>query len=206
MDRQSVPNQHHENDLKISDRRLFNRDGSSRDPARLGQPVVEPAKPSLVTQLEEELKHKDALLLDAKQAYRDKLTEFDRFRSRIERDAKQTAERDLERLLADLLEIVDLVDATVANESSLDRSSLAMIQNQLCRWLQKHDVLAFDPVGKPYDPTTAEALDTVDVPDPAQHGLVAKVYKTGYLLKDRLLRAAVVQVGRSPNTSNTEGA
>ena len=191
-----------EPEIKISDRRLFHADGSSRNSNDLKSDLSDHAlKPTQLAQLETELKKRDDLLAEAKQAYRDKLTEFDRFRARVERAAKQDADRHIAQLLLELLDVADLVDSAIKNDPAAQapQSSLRVIQESLQRWFARHDVTSFELTGQAYDPSLAEAIDTVDVESPEAADKVLKVFKSGYRYQDRLLRAAVVQVSRYPS-------
>ncbi|KAI0647266.1 GrpE-domain-containing protein [Trametes meyenii] len=66
-------------------------------------------------------------------------------------------------------------------------------QRLLLHTLFKHHVKPFDPLGEKFDPNLHEALYQVPIPD-KEPGSVFDVQKVGYMIKDRVLRAAQVGV------------
>ncbi|KAH9180550.1 GrpE-domain-containing protein [Lactarius sanguifluus] len=73
-----------------------------------------------------------------------------------------------------------------------------MTQRLLLQTLFKYHVKPFDPTGDKFDPNRHEALYQAPVPD-KEPGSVIDCQKTGYTIKDRVLRAA--QVGVAQETS-----
>lgn len=66
-------------------------------------------------------------------------------------------------------------------------------QRLLLNTLFKHHVKPYDPVGEKFDPNLHEALYQVPIPG-KEGGTVFDCQKTGYMIKDRVLRAAQVGV------------
>jgi molecular chaperone GrpE len=77
-------------------------------------------------------------------------------------------------------------------------TGVEMTQRQLLQTLFKYKVKPFDPTGDKFDPNLHEALYQGPVPG-MEPGLVIECQKPGYMIKDRVLRAA--QVGVSQETS-----
>jgi molecular chaperone GrpE len=63
----------------------------------------------------------------------------------------------------------------------------------LLQTLAKYGVKPFDPTGDTFDPNKHEALYSVPVPG-KKSGEVLECQKVGYMIKDRVLRAAQVGV------------
>lgn len=61
----------------------------------------------------------------------------------------------------------------------------------------KFDIRLIDPLGEPFDPNVHNALFEMPNPD-MEDGVVGMVQQTGYVLKERILRAAAVGVVRNP--------
>jgi molecular chaperone GrpE len=68
-----------------------------------------------------------------------------------------------------------------------------MTHRLLISTLFKYHVKSFDPTGEKFDPNRQEALYQVPVPG-KEPGTVFDCQKSGYMIKDRLLRAAQVGV------------
>ena len=62
--------------------------------------------------------------------------------------------------------------------------------------LEKNGVTAVDPHGQTFDPQVAQAMSMIENPD-VEPNTVIGVMQKGYLLKDRLLRPAMVMVSKA---------
>ena len=62
--------------------------------------------------------------------------------------------------------------------------------------LAKNGITPVDPHGEPFDPQVAQAMSMVENPDVEPNTVIAVMQK-GYLLKDRLLRPAMVMVSKA---------
>ena len=60
--------------------------------------------------------------------------------------------------------------------------------------LKKHDVVEYDPMGDQFDPNKHEALFVIPQTGDLENNTVGKVMKTGWKIKERVLRSAKVGV------------
>ncbi|KAK7014859.1 mitochondrial grpe [Favolaschia claudopus] len=74
-------------------------------------------------------------------------------------------------------------------------TGVEMTQRQLLSTLFKYHVKPFDPTGDPFDPNRHEALYQAPIPGKTS-GTVIDCQKTGYTIRDRVLRAAQVGVAQ----------
>jgi molecular chaperone GrpE len=74
-------------------------------------------------------------------------------------------------------------------------SGVELTQRQLLQTLFKYHVKPFDPTGERFDPNLHEALYQAPIPD-KEPGTVIDCQKIGYMIKDRVLRAAQVGVAQ----------
>jgi molecular chaperone GrpE len=74
-------------------------------------------------------------------------------------------------------------------------SGVELTQRQLLQTLFKYHVKPFDPTGERFDPNLHEALYQVPMPN-KEPGTVIDCQKIGYMIKDRVLRAAQVGVAQ----------
>ena len=74
-----------------------------------------------------------------------------------------------------------------------------MTHRLLLQTLFKYHVKPFDPTGEKFDPNRHEALYQAPIPG-KEPGTVLECQKVGYMIKDRVLRAA--QVGVVQDTSS----
>jgi len=64
--------------------------------------------------------------------------------------------------------------------------------------LRKHGIEKFDSLGEPLDPNRHQAMIEVPSAD-AQPGTIVQEMQAGYMIRDRLLRPALVGVARKPD-------
>lgn len=123
--------------------------------------------------------------------------EEDNTRRRAARDAENARKFALEKFAAELLPVIDNFERALeaAAEDSAVREGLDLSMKLLFGVLEKSGIKVVDPIGEPFDPTYHEAIATVDNPD-AEPGSVTEVVQKGYVLNDRLLRAAMVLVAK----------
>ena len=62
--------------------------------------------------------------------------------------------------------------------------------------LANNGITPVDPHGEPFDPQVAQAMSMIENPDVEPNTVIAVMQK-GYLLKDRLLRPAMVMVSKA---------
>jgi len=139
-------------------------------------------------------KHRDAML--RMQA------EMENLRKRLTRDAEKSRRFALERIMKDLLQVLDSMERglEVADDSAtVDslREGQALTLKMLAKVLQDHDLEVIDPSGQPFDPEWHEAM-TVAPSEELEENTVMEVLQKGYRLHDRLIRPAMVVVSRKP--------
>ena len=105
-----------------------------------------------------------------------------------------------EGLVLELLATVDnferaikLDDTNLTDELSKFLEGFKMIYCHLVNTLEKFEVKAIDGNNKPFDPTYHQAVLTEKV-EGLESGMVVEVLQKGYLLKDKVIRPAMVKV------------
>lgn len=122
--------------------------------------------------------------------------DFDNYRKRAQREIEQARRFGIEKLLGDLLPVLDAVDRAlgyVGDSQEPFAEGIRLIARQAVDVLARHGVKGFASVGRPFDPTLHEAVG-VDSTRGAPPGIVLDEHQRGYLLHDRLLRPAKVIV------------
>lgn len=124
--------------------------------------------------------------------------EFENFRKRTMRDQTAQLERATERLVEQLLPVLDSFELAVLNvpEGDLDdaagklRKGVELVYAELLGVLEKAGLERIDAHGRAFDPEEHEAVMREGEGD-----VVTEVMRTGYRLKGRVLRPAMVKVG-----------
>jgi molecular chaperone GrpE len=123
------------------------------------------------------------------------LADFDNFRKRAERELEERTRYVLAEPIRDLLPVLDNLErALVAQGSEEDLiRGVEMIARQFLDVLRRFGVEPVPAVGARFDPRRHEAVMRVESAAVAEP-TVAEELQRGYLLRDRLLRPALVKV------------
>jgi len=119
-------------------------------------------------------------------------------RKRLERERDMARKFANERLLGELLPVIDSLEAglNVPGDTAQHlRDGLELTLRQLLKVVTDHGLVAVDPAGLPFNPDQHQAMSMVASADHAP-GHVVQVYQKGWLLNDRLLRPALVVVSQ----------
>ena len=125
--------------------------------------------------------------------------EFDNFKKRTARDREQYVALANERLIGELLPILDDLEralvAAVQHEEAKLEEGVALVHRALASLLERNGVKAIATDGM-FDPHVHEAL--LAQPSEAEEGSVIDVVQKGYKLGDRVVRPARVVVAGPP--------
>ena len=122
--------------------------------------------------------------------------ELENQRKRLVRDVDMARKFANERLLGDLLPVLDSLDAGLAaagTEPSPLRDGLELTFKQLLKVAADNGLQRIDPVGEAFNPEQHQAISQVLAEGSAPDSVV-QVFQKGYLLNERLLRPALVVV------------
>jgi len=128
-----------------------------------------------------------------------KAAEFENFRKRMNQEKQSSIEYANQSLLMDIIPIIDDFERAIqAGESSSDYAGLLeglkMIEKRLASQLEaKWGLKRFNSAGELFDPNLHEALMMEKSPD-VKEATVQEDFSRGYMLKDRVIRAAKVKV------------
>jgi len=121
--------------------------------------------------------------------------EFDNYRKRVARDQQELAARAHERLVKELVPVLDdlerALEAAVDHESAKLEDGVRLVHRSLADALAKEGLTEIPTEGA-FDPHTQEAL--LSQPSDADEGTVIQVLQKGYALGDRVVRPARVVI------------
>ncbi len=154
-----------------------------------------------VRQLREELKQSKLTCQEYLTGWQKERAEGVNHRKRLEEESQLMRKLANERLIEDILPIIDSFDMAMMNTNvweSVDeswRKGIEYIRSQL------HNVLADYGVKKIeqqeiFDPQLHESLEIIDTPHEEEDEKIDRVLQTGYMLHDRVLRPSKVVVKR----------
>ena len=165
---------------------------------------------SLVTELQLALAAKAEEVTSVNDKYLRLAAEFDNYKRLIQRDQRDQIRFGNEHLLKELLPVVDNLERAVKSSregggSDVLIQGVDLTLKQLTGALTRFHVVPVETVGRPFDPATHQAVTSIESEKvPKQH--VVDELQRGYLLHDRILRAAMVSVsaGRPDGVPKTE--
>jgi molecular chaperone GrpE len=123
--------------------------------------------------------------------------EFDNYRKRIDRERREHADHAAAGLLSDMLPIVDdlerALQAPAGSDGAAYRKGVELIHRQMLDLLRRRGVTPLEVTGADFDPRFHQSVAS-DVSDAHREGEIIEELRRGYMLGDRLLRAAMVKV------------
>ena len=167
------------------------------EPAALPEAAIDDA-PARIVELE-------AQLAELKDQYLRALAETENVRRRSRRQMEEMRKYAAADLAKDLLSVADNLRRaleSVPQEELGDNPSLAKfvggleaIERDFLQAFKAHHIVKLDPSGQVFDPNLHQAMMRVDNSGrPA--GTVVQLMQVGYILRDRLLRPAMVGVAK----------
>ncbi len=130
--------------------------------------------------------------------------EFENYQKRMEREMNDFRKFANESLIKDILPIVDNLERALEipyenNESAFNgmREGVQMTLKGLQESLERFGVVSIDSLDKPFDPNFHQAVmqeESEGHPD----NTVSKELQKGYVMRERLLRPAMVVVSKKP--------
>lgn len=121
--------------------------------------------------------------------------DFDNYRKRMLREQTAHLERATEALIEQLLPVLDAFELAMLNAGTDPerlRKGVELVYSELLGVLEKAGLERIDARGKPFDPVEHEAVMHVEA-EGGEPG-VRDVVRTGYRLRGRVLRPAMVKV------------
>ena len=167
---------------------------SSPDPFRPDISTDESAPDTLEGQLRkaehEASEHRDAWLRARAEA--------DNIRKRAQVEIANAHKFAVEEFAAELLPVKDSLEAALISESpSVEsmRSGVELTLKQLATVFERFNLSEINPVGQKFDPHRHQAISTVE--SEQEPNTVVQVLQKGYLLRDRVVRPALVTVAKA---------
>ncbi|MBP2017358.1 molecular chaperone GrpE [Symbiobacterium terraclitae] len=125
--------------------------------------------------------------------------DFENYRRRMQREKEEVAVYGNQRLLLNLLPVLDNLERALATPPTPGderlREGVELTARAFRAVLEKEGVTPIEAVGKPFDPNLHEAMMTDEDPE-QEDGVVLAEFQKGYRLGDRVIRASLVKVNR----------
>jgi molecular chaperone GrpE len=164
---------------------------------------AEPTTPEeQIIQLQEQLAAKDTEVRDNWDRFVRERADLENFRKRTNREKEELLNYGNKSLIEEILPIVDNLERALAHATEEGQSAVVegirMTHVMLVSALKKFGVTPLESVGSAFDPAFHQAMAQVPT-DEHPPNTVVEEFQKGYLLKERLLRPAMVTVATPAN-------
>ncbi len=152
-----------------------------------------------------EVDEKDGLeksLAEANDKYVRLYADFENYKKIAARNREELLKYANDDLMSDVLTVIDHLELALQHtEEDKDPNPLAegveLTLKEMRNVLEKHGLITIETLGKPFDPAVHHAMSQVETKE-AKENTVVKEFRKGYMIKDRVLRAAMVGVAKKP--------
>lgn len=155
-------------------------------------------KKDKVAELEKKISELEEEVAKQKNAYFKAYADTENLRKRLQSEAETTRKYRIQSFALEVLPVLDSMERALAVKSDDENiknyvKGFEMIHDQLVAVLEKEGVKEIDALNQPFDHNVHQALMQEPV-EGVESGIVVEVLQKGYMLKDRVLRAALVKV------------
>jgi len=182
---------------------MYKKKKTNEEPLKADQEnVTEPTQETTVDTEAEVAPASELELLKAEVAqYKDNYlrttADFQNFKRRTEKEKSDIYKYAGEKLLVEILPIVDNIDRAMAHVPQEEQGGLAdglrMIQKSLLNLLEQNGVEPITAVGEVFDPELHHAVQMVASEDHEPHCIIEE-YQKGYKLNGKVIRHSMVKV------------
>ena len=153
-------------------------------------------------QLEAERKHAEDCLNSLKYLQAD----FENLKKRCDRQLVEAKNYATERLILQLLDVVDELEMAVRIGKTLNSETqpllagVEMTLKRLRKVLEQEDVSPIECEGKVFDPIKHNAVESIER-EGVESCTVGEEVRKGYMMKERIIRPSIVKVEVPPSNS-----
>jgi molecular chaperone GrpE len=175
------------------------------------QPAPEMYTPEAeIDQLRQQLESKEQDIKNQQDKYLRMYAEFENYKKRAARDQEEFSKYANERLLKELLPVVDNLERAIVHTKDTKEpekilEGLELILKQFLEAIGKFGVTGFESILQPFDPTKHQAIGQTESEE-HEEGTVIEEIERGYRLNDRILRPALVIVSKRKNKGDKDNA
>ncbi|MBQ0066243.1 MAG: nucleotide exchange factor GrpE [Firmicutes bacterium] len=160
--------------------------------------VSEPSPEAVIQQLSEELAKAKEEIAKMKNDYARAYADTENMKKRLQKEADTTKKYRFQQAGLALLPVMDNMSMALKVQSENQElmnyvKGFEMIYAQLEQVIQSEGIKEVDALNKPFDHNTMQAL-VQEAVEGVESGIVIEVLQKGYMLKDRILRPALVKV------------
>ncbi len=134
--------------------------------------------------------------------------DFENYKKLAAKNKEELIKYSNETLMSDFLTVIDHLELALQHSQGNKASSplsegVELTLKELKSLLEKHGLVNIDALGKPFDPNVHHALSQIESEEKDEN-IVVTEFRKGYMLRDRVLRAALVGVSKKPSQPGSE--
>lgn len=127
--------------------------------------------------------------------------EMQNMTKRFKNEQAQLLKYEGQKLATEILPVMDNLNRAlqieVEDEASAQlKHGIEMVAKNMEKALKDNEIIKIEALNQPFDPTKHQAVKSVPVEKGQKAETVVEVYQDGYMLKDRVLRPAMVVVAQ----------
>lgn len=177
-----------------------------REEEKVNEEVVEETAQAEATQeqevaaepsVEEQLAAAQAQVATLQDSYLRAMAEMENSRRRADEAVERAHKFAVEKFAKNMLPVIDSLEKALeiaGDEKNPMIEGVEATYRQLVKAMEMSGMVEINPVGEKFDPTKHQAITMVPAMEGQTSGHVAQVFQRGWLINDRVLRAALVSV------------
>ena len=177
-----------------------------REEEKVNEEVVEETAQAEATQeqevaaepsVEEQLATAQAQVATLQDSYLRAMAEMENSRRRADEAVERAHKFAVEKFAKNMLPVIDSLEKALeiaGDEKNPMIEGVEATYRQLVKAMEMSGMVEINPVGEKFDPTKHQAITMVPAMEGQTSGHVAQVFQRGWLINDRVLRAALVSV------------
>ena len=177
-----------------------------REEEKVNEEIVEETAQAEATQeqevaaepsVEEQLAAAQAQVATLQDSYLRAMAEMENSRRRADEAVERAHKFAVEKFAKNMLPVIDSLEKALeiaGDEKNPMIEGVEATYRQLVKAMEMSGMVEINPVGEKFDPTKHQAITMVPAMEGQTSGHVAQVFQRGWLINDRVLRAALVSV------------
>lgn len=133
--------------------------------------------------------------------------EFENYKKKVQKDKEELVKYANEKFIFELLPVLDSLEMAVEHARNEKNGGIVQgVDNTLkefLRTLNKFGLTPIEAMDKPFDPSVHHAMSVVERGD-VEENRVVEVFRKGYMLRDKVIRAPLVGVSKKPSDGKEE--
>jgi len=177
---------------------------NQKTPKKVASDVVVDEEAEASEALVKKLKDKIKILEKEKQEYMNgwqrERADFINYKKRVEEEKIEVVKYANEGLLEEITQVLDSFEMAFSNKEVWEkvdknwRVGVEYIHTQLLKILDENNFKSMNPLGEKFDPKFHIAVEHIVTEDEKKDGVITEVKNKGYILNDRVMKAAQVVV------------